>query len=80
MVIVVSLLSTSIFTYATNEEETQINSNEIIALNEQENSNTSIDENEIELEDITDLNDEIDFIGEEPVLDYSLIKKEDEDE
>lgn len=26
------------------------------------------------------LNDEIDFIGEEPVLDYSLIKKEDEDE
>ena len=26
------------------------------------------------------LNDEIDFIGEEPVLDYSLIKKEDENE
>lgn len=26
------------------------------------------------------LNDEIDFIGEEPVLDYSLIKKEDTDE
>ena len=26
------------------------------------------------------LNDEIDFIGEEPVLDYSLIKKEEIDE
>ena len=26
------------------------------------------------------LNDEIDFIGEEPVLDYSLIKKEDEND
>ena len=26
------------------------------------------------------LNDEIDFIGEEPVLDYSLIKKDEIDE